>query len=75
MSLFAFTNAISSSASTTIARPRSPVTVPLINGRNNHVPHNAMPALSMPKISDVRTRPSFGTNKIGNRIDASSAPM
>src|SRR6185503_17593810 len=44
------------------------------SGSNSHVDHSPTAALAIPNSSDVRTRPSCGTRKIGNSSDATSAP-
>ena len=43
-------------------------------GFKSQVPHSPTAALSMPNTRDVRVSPSFGTSRIGNKSDATSAP-
>src|SRR6266849_5663259 len=47
----------------------------LISGRSSQVPHSPTAAFNIPKTSDVRGSPSFGTKNSGNSTEATSAPM
>ena len=58
-----------SSAATNTARTRSRVT-PGSTASRSQVLHRPTSALSRPKRSEVRTRPSLGTRTMGNRSDA-----
>ncbi len=70
----AFTSATVSSAMTSTPRARRPNTPRGSSGSSSQVAHRPTTAFRMPNTSDVRTRPSFGTSRMGNSTDANSAP-